>query len=82
VGKRAAVVTVDLTDGRSLNHRVESNTGTPDNPMTDAQLSAKFTDNTAPRLGADNAARLLDACWNVEKSKEFDDLVRLTGVRQ
>ncbi len=82
VGKRAAVVTVDLTDGRSLTHRVENNTGTPDNPMTDAQLSAKFTDNTTHRLGVDNTARLLDACWNVERSKEFDDLVRLTGVRQ
>jgi 2-methylcitrate dehydratase PrpD len=82
VGKRAAVVTVDLTDGRSLTHRVDDNTGTPNNPMTDAELSAKFTDNTAHRLGAQDAARLLDACWSIESATEFSGLVRMTGVRR
>jgi 2-methylcitrate dehydratase PrpD len=80
VGKRAATVTVELTDGRSLTHRVDNNTGTPDNPMTDAELAAKFTDNTEPRLGADEAARLLAACWNVESIEDFSGLVQMTGV--
>ncbi len=82
VGKRAAVLTVDLTDGRSLTHRVDDNTGTPNNPMTDAELSAKFTDNTAPRLGAQDTARLLDACWSIESATEFRGLVRMTRVRR
>ena len=75
VGKRAAVVTVELTDGRTLTHRVAANSGTPDNPMTDDDLAAKFTDNAAPRLGADGAARLLDACWSVDSAADFADLV-------
>ena len=81
VGKRAAAVTVDLTDGRSLTRYVEANLGTPDNPMSDDDLAAKFTDNAAPRLGADRAARLLDACWAAEAAADFAELVRMTGVR-
>jgi 2-methylcitrate dehydratase PrpD len=81
VGKRAATLTVELTDGRCLTHRVENNTGTPDNPMTDADLAAKFTDNTAPRIGAAGAARLLAACWNVNSVDDFSKLVQMTGIR-
>ena len=81
VGKQAAVVTVDLADGRSLTTRVEANLGTPDNPMSDDDLAAKFTDNAAPRLGADRAARLLDACWAADTADDFAELVRMTGVR-
>ena len=81
VGKRAATVTVELTDGRSLTYRVDNNTGTPDNPMTDADLAAKFTDNTAPRIGAAGTSRLLAACWNIESVEDFSGLVQMTGIR-
>jgi 2-methylcitrate dehydratase PrpD len=81
IGKRAAVVTVDLTDGRSLSKRVDNNTGTPDNPISDADLGAKFTDNTAPRIGAAASARLLAACWNVEGVEDFSEVVHMTGIR-
>ena len=81
VGKRAAVVTVELADGRSVTHHVEANLGTPDNPMSDDDLAAKFTDNAAPRFGADGAARLLDACWTADSADDFAELVRMTGVR-
>ena len=81
VGKRAAVVTIELADGRSVTHHVDANLGTPDNPMSDDDLAAKFTDNAAPRLGADRAARLLDACWTADTADDFAAIVRLTGVR-
>jgi 2-methylcitrate dehydratase PrpD len=81
VGKRAAVVTVELTDGRSVTHRVDANLGTPDNPMSDDDLAAKFTDNAAPRFGADGAARLLDALWRADTADDFAELVWMTGVR-
>ncbi|MET0700513.1 MAG: MmgE/PrpD family protein, partial [Mycobacterium sp.] len=63
IGKRAASVTVELADGTVLVGVVEANKGTPDNPMTDDDLSEKFTDNVAPRLGAGPAAALLAALW-------------------
>jgi 2-methylcitrate dehydratase PrpD len=81
VGKQAAVVTVELADGRVLTQRVEANRGTPGNPMSDDDLAAKFTDNAAPRFGVDGAARLLDACWAADTAADFVDLVRLTGLR-
>jgi hypothetical protein len=52
-----------------------------DNPMSDDDLAAKFTDNAAPRLGADRAARLLDACWAADTTDDFAELVLMTGVR-
>ncbi len=81
VGKRAAMVTVNLSDGRSLAGRVDNNIGTPDNPMTDAELAAKFTDNAAPLIGTAGAAELLTTCWNVENVEDFSELVHMTGIR-
>jgi 2-methylcitrate dehydratase PrpD len=81
VGKRAAEVAVDLVDGRSVTLRVEANRGTPENPLTDDDLAAKFTDNAAPRLGIDGAARLLEACWSMDTAADFAELVAMTGVR-
>ena len=50
-------------------------------PMTDAELAAKFTDNSEPRIGAAETARLLAACWNVESLEDFPGLVQMTGLR-
>jgi 2-methylcitrate dehydratase PrpD len=80
VGKRAASVTVELADGTVLTGVVEANKGTPDNPMSDADLAEKFTDNVASRLGAAAAAALLAALWTVEEVADFADLVRMTGL--
>jgi 2-methylcitrate dehydratase PrpD len=80
VGKRSAVVTVELADGRSLTARVEANRGTPENPLTDDDLAAKFGDNAGPRLGAERADRLLRACWAVDIADDFAELVSMTGL--
>jgi 2-methylcitrate dehydratase PrpD len=81
VGKRTAEVAIDLIDGRTVTVRIEANRGTPDNPLTDDELAAKFTDNAAPSLGAEAAARLLEACWSVDSAADFADVVWMTGVR-
>jgi hypothetical protein len=36
--------------------------------MSDDDLSEKFTDNAAPRLGAERAAELLTARWKVDSA--------------
>jgi 2-methylcitrate dehydratase PrpD len=81
IGKRAADVVVELVDGRSVTCRIEANRGTPGNPMTDDEIAAKFTDNAAPRLGRDRAARLLQACWALDASDDVGELVSMTGMR-
>jgi 2-methylcitrate dehydratase PrpD len=80
-GKRSAAVTVELADGRTVTAHVEANRGTPDNPLSDDDLSAKFTDNAAPRLGSDPAARLLRECWAVDTAANFAHVVAMTGLR-
>jgi 2-methylcitrate dehydratase PrpD len=81
VGKRAADVVVELVDGRSVTCRIEANRGTPGNPMTDDEIAAKFTDNAAPRLGRERAARLLQACWTLNALDDVAELVSMTGMR-
>lgn len=78
-GKRAAEVTIDTADGASVTYRVDDNKGTPNNPISDAELTEKFTDNVAPRLGAQRADALAAACWSVEQIDDFATLVRMTS---
>jgi 2-methylcitrate dehydratase PrpD len=82
VGKRAAVVTVDLADGASVTCRVDDNKGSPGNPMSDDDLSDKFGDNAAPILGVERAAEVLAACWSVDKFDDVADMVRMTGAKR
>jgi len=81
VGKRSAEVVVELIDGRAVTGRTVANRGTPENPLTDDDLAAKFVDNVAPRLGAAGAARLLAGCWSVDATADFAELVAMTGFR-
>src|SRR3546814_14134152 len=48
---RQAIVEIDCADGRRLSHRTRTVLGTPDNPMTEAQVEAKSRDPIAPVLG-------------------------------
>ncbi|WP_199254915.1 MmgE/PrpD family protein [Mycolicibacterium mengxianglii] len=78
IGKRAAEVTVELADGTSVTCQIDDNKGTPNNPLSDEELTEKFTDNVAPRLGAQAAAALAAACWATEDTDDFAAIVRLT----
>lgn len=80
-GKRAAEVTVELVDGTSVTGRVDDNKGTPNNPMSDDDLVAKFTDNVAPTLGAEAASALVAACWAADRAEDFAAIVRRTRRR-
>lgn len=51
-----AVVTLRTTDGRELVQEVLTNRGGPARPLSDAELSRKFSDNVAGRVAADVAA--------------------------
>jgi 2-methylcitrate dehydratase PrpD len=69
---------VELIDGASLTCRIDDNKGTPNNPMSDDDLNEKFTDNVAPRLGAEAATALAAACWAVDRADDFAAIVRRT----
>jgi 2-methylcitrate dehydratase PrpD len=70
-------VTVTLKDGRVLKKHVEHAIGSLARPMTDADLDAKFGSLADPILGAQEASRLHDLCWNIEK---LDDVAVLAAA--
>lgn len=75
--KDAATVELVLTDGRRLTSTVLHNKGTPDKPMTDAEIEAKFTELAGPLIGPDAANRLVDMCWRLDEYADVADIARL-----
>jgi 2-methylcitrate dehydratase PrpD len=59
---RIALVT---KDGRRLEKFVEHAVGSLDNPMSDADLEAKFTGLANGVLSAERQRRLIDLCWDI-----------------
>jgi 2-methylcitrate dehydratase PrpD len=60
-------VTVTLKDGSQLEKYIEHAIGSVKNPMTDAQLEAKFSGLADGILPRGRVRSLMDLCWNVEK---------------
>ena len=60
-----ARLTVATTTGHTLVEEVLANRGSPDRPLTDDELAAKYTDNTAGLVPDDVAERLCDALSNL-----------------
>jgi 2-methylcitrate dehydratase PrpD len=54
-----AVLKVTLSDGQSFEQRVDNQTGTPQNPMTQAQLEAKFYDCAALSMSRETAGKIV-----------------------
>jgi len=75
--KDAATVELVLTDARRLTSHVLHNKGTPDKPMTDSEIEAKFTELAAPRIGRDAAHRLVETCWHVDELTDVADIARM-----
>ena len=63
---RVAVVEIELSDGSRLSERVSAVRGTPRNPMTRAEVVEKARDLTAPVLGRETSARLIEAVFAIE----------------
>jgi 2-methylcitrate dehydratase PrpD len=61
--QRSARVRVRLIDGREFARYQPTRKGDPDAPLTDAELSEKFLELTAPMMGATSAAEFLEGLW-------------------
>ena len=58
---RQAIVEVELADGRKARHHAKAVRGTPDNPMTTAEIETKAIDLVAPISGEAKAKGLVAA---------------------
>ena len=70
---RVAILEITLADGTRLVRRVDNVRGTPENPMTREEVTAKARDLVTPILGAPKGSRLI--------AKLFD-LENVTDIRQ
>jgi len=70
-------LSIELDDGTLVETHVEHATGTPENPMSDAVLEAKFSDLAGEVLGADQADRLLAAVWALDEASDVSDIANL-----
>ncbi|MGL4424106.1 MAG: MmgE/PrpD family protein [Gemmataceae bacterium] len=70
-------ITVTLADGRQVVKEVEFPRGHAGNPMTDAEVEAKFRRAVEPRYGAAKASQMLARCWELEKLTSVSELLGL-----
>jgi len=76
IDEASADVTAVLADGRRVHVFVEHAVGSLANPMSDAQLEAKFRGMADPVLGAARCSALIAACWHVAAAAEVRTLAR------
>jgi len=73
-------VSVLLKDGRRLDKFIEHATGSARNPLSDAQLEAKFKGLAEGILPTDRVDRLINFCWNLERAPDAAQLARLAAA--
>lgn len=72
----AARLEVRLHDGKRITVRIDHCVGSADNPMSDAQLDAKFAAQAEPVIGKARTARLIELCRGVDGLAAAADLAR------
>lgn len=79
VGEQQAEIRVHLADGRDFARTVTTAKGNPANPMSDAELSAKFLALAEPIWGA-AAKPALDDLWNWESVGDIGRWIQRVDV--
>ena len=77
IDEASADVTAVLQGGRREHVFVRHAIGSLQNPMTDAQLEAKFHGLSDALLGPDRSDRLIRACWSLGDAADLRALVAL-----
>ena len=71
-----ADMTIVLKDGRTLEKKVRDCIGSKGRPMTDTELEAKFSDQSAAVIGKAATEALMADCWRLEAFADASVLVR------
>jgi len=77
IDEASADVTAVLSDGRRVHVFVEHAIGSLANPMSDAQLEAKFRGMADGVLGPARCSELIAACWSVSHATDVRSLTAL-----
>jgi 2-methylcitrate dehydratase len=74
-------VVISMDDGRTLEKEVEFPRGHAGNPMTDAEVEAKFRSLVEPRYGRERVEKILAACWELDSLKSTGALTKLLEIQ-
>jgi 2-methylcitrate dehydratase PrpD len=80
VGVEPAIVTIETLNGSVFTEQVDHALGSPENPLSEEQLVAKFRDCAAHSikpLRPDAIQRIVDICLDLENLDNIDELVAL-----
>lgn len=72
----ATEVTITLKDGSNRACRIDHCIGSATNPMTDEQLTQKFSDMAEPVIGTARTREMVERTWAVEAAADVGDLAR------
>ena len=72
-----AHLAITLADGRTVETHVAHATGSPENPLSDNALEAKFRMLTNDVLGPERAEALLGAVWDLDGQPSVGEVARL-----
>ncbi len=70
-----SLVGVKLKDGRSFQKEADTSRGTPQRPMSDLELEAKFQECASEVLRQEDIAKALQAIWHLDKLKDINQLL-------
>lgn len=77
VAEDEVYLAITLNDGQRVETHVEHATGSPDNPMSDEVLKAKYLALAGEVLDAEQVPQLFDAVWELDKAPSVADVTRL-----
>jgi 2-methylcitrate dehydratase PrpD len=75
-------VTVTTREGRRLEHRIDQRRGDPGNPLSDADIEAKFRALAARRLSSSRVRAVIEAVWSLEGCEDINRLTELFSPEQ
>jgi 2-methylcitrate dehydratase PrpD len=78
--RHACRLEVTTTDGRTFHHERLARRGSPDDPVTAADIARKFDANVRGILSSERADALREAVLSLDRLADAADLVRLLGV--
>jgi 2-methylcitrate dehydratase len=74
---KRAIATITTQDGRKFGETVDHAKGSPENPMSDKEIIAKFRANASGAVSQGRQDEIIEATWNLEDFTDMGDYMRL-----
>jgi len=75
-GTKRAIATITCEDGREFTATVDHAKGSPQNPMTDDELIAKFRANAEGVMSKERQDAIIQATWDFDACKDVGDYMK------